>query len=87
MDDQKPACRDDVIVQLRADLCCIQPRLPSTWPDSLLFQADLGLDSLDLFELVARLEQRYQILIDDTELPGFVSLEAMADFVCAHTQS
>ena len=87
MEDTKPARRDDVIVQLRADLRCIQPALPSTWPDSLLFQADLGLDSLDLFELVARLEQRYQILIDDTDLPGFVSIDAIADFVCAQTDA
>jgi len=74
--------RDQVIAQLRDDLCRIQPRLPQTWPSSSLLQADLGVDSLDLVELVARIEQRYDMLIADTDIPNFISLDAMADYIC-----
>jgi acyl carrier protein len=75
--------RDDVIVQLREELFRIQPRLPENWPTGALFQADLGLDSLDLVELVARVEQRYGMLINDTDIPNFISLDVMADYICA----
>ena len=74
--------RDGVIVQIRDDLRRIQPRLPETWPTDALFQSDLGLDSLDLVELVARVEQRYSMLIADTDIPSFISLDAMADHIC-----
>jgi acyl carrier protein len=87
MEERARTQRDEVTVQLQADLCRIQPRLPRTWPNSSLFQADLGLDSLDLVELVARVEQRYGILIADTDLPSFVSLDAMVDYICARKQT
>jgi len=74
--------RDQVIAQLRDELCHIQPRLPQIWPSNSLFQADIGLDSLDLVELVARVEQRYGMLIADTDIPNFISLDAMADYIC-----
>lgn len=74
--------RNQVIAHLRDDLCHIQPRLPQTWPSSSLLQADLGIDSLDLVELVARVEQRYGMLIADTDIPNFISLDAMADYIC-----
>jgi acyl carrier protein len=75
--------RNELIAQVRAVLRSIQPRLPLTWPDGLLFQADLNLDSLDLVELVARIEQQYGLLIPDSDLQGFISLDAMADYLCA----
>jgi acyl carrier protein len=76
--------RDDLMAKLRAELRSIQPRLPQTWATGLLFTTDLGLDSLDLVEMSARLEQRYGLLIPDTELRSFVSLDAVADYLCAH---
>ena len=79
--------RHEVTIQLRADLRLIQPLLPQTWPSTSLFQADLGLDSLDLVELVARVEQRYGLLIADTDLPLFVSLDALADYILARKQT
>lgn len=75
--------RDIVIVQLREDLCRIQPRLPQIWPACSLFQADLGLDSLDLVELVARTEQRHGLLISDADIATLISIDAMADHICA----
>ena len=84
--DTPPSAHDSrihVIEGLRADMRDIRPALPPTWPSHLLFKNDLGLDSLDLVELMARIEQRYQILIEDSDLPLFVSLDAMADYLCA----
>jgi acyl carrier protein len=83
IDTETRTQRDSVIVQIRDDLFRIQPRLPESWPTDALFQADLGLDSLDLVELVARVEQRYGILIDDADIPNLISLDAMADHICA----
>lgn len=73
--------REEMISQLRAELRRIQPLLPEHWPANALFQSDLGLDSLDLVELVARIEQQHGLLIDDADLPNFVSLDAVADYL------
>lgn len=75
--------REEIVGQLRVELRRIQPLLPEQWPSNALFQADLGLDSLDLVELVARIEQQHNRLIDDVDLPCFVSLDAIADYLCA----
>ena len=79
--------RDAVIAMLRTELHRIQPRLPQDWPANLQFKSDLGLDSLDLVELVARVEQHYGLMIPDRDLPGFVSLDVMADYLCARIRA
>ena len=76
------AARDDALMFLRDELRLIRPTLPATWPDDARFKSDLGLDSLDLVELVARAEQRFERYIGDAELPSLVSLAAMADYLC-----
>ena len=76
------ATRDDALMFLRDELRLIRPTLPATWPDDARFKSDLGLDSLDLVELVARAEQRFERYIGDADLPSLVSLAAMADYLC-----
>ena len=80
--DPAVAARDDAIEFLRDELRTIRPTLPETWPVDARFRSDLGLDSLDLVELVARAEQRFQRYISDQDLPSLVSLAAMADYLC-----
>ena len=75
--------REQVIATMRDELRQISPNLPADWPASALYRADLNLDSLDLVELVARIEQHYAVLIPDGDLECFVSLEASADYVIA----
>jgi len=75
--------RAALIEQLRAELRSIRPSLPAAWPDAALFKADLALDSLDLVELVARAEQCWGMLVPDADLKDLVSLDAMADYLCA----
>lgn len=66
---------------LRAELRSIRKGLPDEWPLTALFKEELGFDSLDLVELVARVEQRYGLVIPDPDLEGFVSLEALRAYV------
>jgi|CXWL01.1.fsa_nt_gi acyl carrier protein len=75
--------RDTLLALLRAELQAIQPRLPVLWPEDALFKSDLDLDSLDLVELVARMEQRLELFVPDAELARLVSLAAMADHLLA----
>jgi len=82
--DLDPAvdARDETMTFLREELRLIRPTLPETWPIDARFRSDLALDSLDLVELVARAEQRFQRYIGDQDLPTLVSLAAMADYLC-----
>ena len=80
--DASAAARDGALAFLREELRLIRPTLPATWPDDAKFRSDLGLDSLDLVELVARAEQRFERYIGDQDLPSLVSLAAMADYLC-----
>lgn len=69
------------LVKAMREIC---PELAATWPPQARFQADLGLDSLDLVELVARIEQRYGLFIPDADLPQFISLDATLDYIVEH---
>jgi acyl carrier protein len=59
----------DLSASIRRELIDIQPRkLAGEWPDTALFTTDLGLDSLDLVEFAARLEQSTGLFIPDEDL-------------------
>ena len=47
------------------------------------FKADLGADSLDLFELVTNLEDEYEIEIPSEELENLTTVGAVADYLKA----
>ena len=73
--------REAMTALLRGELRNIRPALPTQWPDDALFKADLEFDSLDLVELVARIEQQFELMIPDADLARFVSTAAMADYL------
>lgn len=73
--------REALIDFVRSELRNMKPRLPTGWTTSAHYSDDLDLDSLDLVELVARIEQRYGLLIPDEDLPSLVSLDATADYL------
>ena len=52
-------------------------------PDAPLFEAGLGLDSIDALELVVLLEKDYGIAVQDMAVAkkAFASLEALAAFI------
>lgn len=75
---------DEVLSFVTQELRTIRPSLPSELQPQARYRADLNLDSLDLVELVARLEQRYGVLVPDADLPQFVSIDATVRYVLEH---
>jgi acyl carrier protein len=49
--------------------------------------ADWGLDSLDLAELAARIEQRYQLEIPDEDWRGLRNFTALSEYLQARVDS
>ncbi len=45
------------------------------------FKADLGADSLDLFELVSALEEEYDIEIPAEELENLTTVQSVVDYL------
>ena len=58
-------------------------KLPAEWDDDSHFRDDLGLDSLDLVEMVARLEQATGIFVPDEDVGQLMSISATVDYVRA----
>jgi NADH dehydrogenase (ubiquinone) 1 alpha/beta subcomplex 1 len=58
-------------------------KLPPVWNDDSHFRHELGLDSLDLVEMVARLEQATGIYVPDEDVPRLVSISATVEYVRA----
>ena len=52
-------------------------------PDEQLVGGRLGIDSIDVLEMVMMIEQDYQIVIDNKELGAkvFVSLNALTEYI------
>jgi acyl carrier protein len=72
--------------RIKAELRSIQPdKLPPDpdWPDEARFREDLNLDSLDLVEMIARLEQATGLFVPDADVPGLVSVAATACYMQA----
>lgn len=76
-----PLDEKDVLAFLRGELNEIKPVLRDDTPLTAQFRSDLSFDSLDLVELVARIERRYELMIPDEDLPEFVSLAATIRYI------
>jgi acyl carrier protein len=68
---------------IRRELKTIRRDLPSEFSDEADFRNELRLDSLDLVEMVARLEQITGIYVPDEDFPQLKSVSATADYVKA----
>jgi acyl carrier protein len=66
---------------IRRELHKIRRDLPTEFDDDAHFGNALGLDSLDLVEMVARLEQATGIYVPDEDFPRLTSISATADYV------
>jgi acyl carrier protein len=73
--------QEQLIFNLRNELRIIKPILSIDLPATDDFRKDLNLDSLDLVEFIARMEQNYNIMIPDEDLPQFISLQASAKYI------
>lgn len=74
---------DNILLTLQRELKSIKPKLPDELPPQSHFRDDWHLDSLELVEFVARIEQHFGILIPDEDLPGFISLDATSAYLQA----
>lgn len=45
------------------------------------FKEDLAVDSLDMAEFIARVEQDYQIEIPDEDWPKIATMDLLADYI------
>ena len=71
----------DLLAALREEVRRIKPELPVELPAEASFHDTCGLDSLDLAEFAARLEQRFAVMIPDEDLQQLVSLEAAEQYL------
>jgi acyl carrier protein len=71
----------DIIQQLRLELGIVKPQITNDIRDGDSFRDDWGLDSLELVEFVARIEQTFRIMIPDKDLQELRSLNATAAYL------
>jgi acyl carrier protein len=74
----------DVIDVLRVEIRNVKESLPANVPTDALLMTDLGLDSLDVVEFVARVEEVYRVSVPDDEWQELSTLDRIADYVCTH---
>ena len=79
--------RDEVMKLVRDHLSTELEVSPDKIQPETRFREDLDADSLDLYELVMELEDRYGIRIPDEEAAKILTVGQAADFVAAHAQA
>ena len=73
--------RASVLAQLQIILDeCLQGSLPDIQPDSVL-TADLGLNSMELFDIICTVEERFDIEIPDRMLPKLVTVQDVVEYL------
>ncbi len=77
--------RTEVLAALRREIGRVRPDLPADLDGAALLMTDLGLDSLDVVELVARVEESFRICVADEDWPTLRCLNRIADHVIAHS--
>jgi acyl carrier protein len=75
--------REEVIKLVRQHLSTELEVAPEKIQPDTRFREDLDADSLDLYELVMELEDRYGILVGEEEAAGLETVGDAVDFVCA----
>ena len=79
-----PATDEELRAGMRRELRAIRrERLPASWDDESRFREELGLDSLDLVEMVARLEQATGLFVPDSDMAKLTSVSSTAAYVHA----
>jgi acyl carrier protein len=73
--------RDDLLEVLRVELRAVGDEIPDELPADRTLGEELGIDSLDVVEFVARVEYRYQVLVPDEDWQQLMTLDAVADYM------
>ncbi len=75
--------RDEVLTLVRDHLVAELEVSPEKITPETRFKEDLDADSLDLYELVMELEDRYGIRVSEEEAAQIETVGNAVDFVCA----
>ena len=84
MTDATVADVDAVMAVLRRELQAASPGVPGDVPVDAELMHDLGLDSLDVVEFVARVEEAYRFTVPDGQWEQLSSLDRIARYVLDH---
>ncbi len=82
--NQPTTLTNDVIDVLRVEIRKVKDTLPLAIAPDALLMTDLGLDSLDVVEFVARVEEVYRVSVSDEDWQELTTLQQIADYVSAH---
>lgn len=74
----------DVLSVLRTEIRKVRDDLPPDVDSTALLMTDLQLDSLDVVEFVARVEEAYRFSVPDEDWQTLRCLDRVADYVLAH---
>jgi acyl carrier protein len=74
--------REEVLTLVRTHLSTELEVAPEKIQLDTRFREDLDADSLDLYELVMELEDRYGIRVSEEEAAGIETVGDAVDFVC-----
>jgi acyl carrier protein len=75
-----PATRAEMLDLLRQELHEVNEEIPRDLPEDRELIAELGIDSLDIVEFVARLEYRFRFVVPDDEWRQLATLDAIAAY-------
>jgi acyl carrier protein len=75
--------REEVMTLVRTHLSTELEVAPEKIQPETRFREDLDADSLDLYELVMELEDRYDIRVSEEEAAEIETVGNAVDFVCA----
>lgn len=76
--------RNEVLAVLRTEIRKVREDLPADVDSAALLMTDLQLDSLDVVEFVARIEEAYRFSVPDEDWQALRCLDLVADYVLAH---
>lgn len=79
--------KTDIVTQIREELHAVKPQFDTTLTDADHLVNDGGMESLDIVELVARIEARFQIPIDDDQYRKMMSVDEIANHILARSNN
>lgn len=79
-----PTTHSEMLDVLRAELHEVNVEIPHDLPVDRELIGELGLDSLDVVEFVARLEYRFRFVVPDDQWQQLATLDAIAAYALAH---
>jgi acyl carrier protein len=73
--------KEDILQLITLELHKVKPLLSKSVSVHDHLANDCGLESIDIVELIARIEEKFRIPIEDEELKGLTTIEKIAEFI------